>query len=160
MNKYSKEYKTKIYSTGITLVELIIAMCLLGVLAAIGIATYNGYIERANISKAISDISVISFKVRYFYQDENQYPDSLSEVQMGGLLDPWGNPYKYLNLQKNGNGGARRDKNLNPLNSDFDLYSIGKDGKTKLPITQKDSLDDLLRANDGKFIDLAANYSK
>src|SRR3546814_2125030 len=47
---------------------------------------------------------------------------------------------------------------LNPLNSDFDLYSMGKDGVTKSQITNKDSLDDVLRANDGAFVDLAANF--
>ncbi len=50
------------------------------------------------------------------------------------------------------------DRNLNPLNSDFDLYSKGKDNGSHLPITQSISLDDVLRANDGKFIDLAKNY--
>jgi general secretion pathway protein G len=44
------------------------------------------------------------------------------------------------------------------LNSDYDLYSVGKDGLTKPQITNKDSLDDVIRANDGRFIDLAANF--
>ena len=38
------------------------------------------------------------------------------------------------------------------------LYSIGKDGLTKKPISQKDSLDDVLRANDGRFVDLASKF--
>lgn len=156
MSKYNK---TGIYSGGFTIVELVIAMCLVGILAAIASTTYNGYVEKANLNKAVSDISTIALEIKMFEQDENQYPDSLSEIHKDTLLDPWGNPYEHLNLQKNGNGGARRDKNLNPLNSDFDLYSRGKDGNTKLPITQKDSLDDVLRANDGKFVDLASNFS-
>ncbi len=42
----------------------------------------------------------------------------------------------YLNLfNKQGKGGNRKDKKLNPLNSDFDLYSMGKDGVSKTQIT-------------------------
>ena len=65
----------------------------------------------------------------------------------------------YVDLTAlNGNGMARRDRSLNPLNSDFDLYSVGKDGVTKKQISQRDSLDDVLRANDGRFVDLASKF--
>jgi general secretion pathway protein G len=134
------------------------AIAIVGILAAIGIPAYQDYKEQIRVNQAISDIALIAMKVGAYYQDAGVYPDALADIGLGDQLDPWGNPYRYLNLDKHGNGGARRDKNLNPLNSDFDLYSVGKDNKTKLPITQKDSLDDILRANDGKFIDLAAKY--
>ncbi|MGJ8620004.1 MAG: hypothetical protein ACSHWN_06715 [Methylophilaceae bacterium] len=75
------------------------------------------------------------------------------------MTDPWGNAYQYTNLyNKKGKGGNRKDKNLNPLNSDFDLFSMGKNGTFKTQISNKESLDDVIRANDGKFIDLASKY--
>lgn len=55
-------------------------------------------------------------------------------------------------------GLMRRDRNLVPLNSRFDLYSKGKDGQSQAPITARDSWDDIIRANDGSFVGLAANY--
>ena len=143
---------------GFTLVELLLAIAIVGVLAAIAVPAYQNYRERVRVGQAISDITVIAINIKAYYQDEGVYPASLATVRFGAQLDPWGRPYEYLDLTKNGNGGARRDKNLNPLNSDFDLYSRGKDGNTKLPITQKDSLDDVLRANDGGFTDLASKY--
>lgn len=144
---------------GFTLVELLLAVAIMAVLAALAVPLYQGYIERARVATAITDIRTIAFKLRAFHQDEGSYPTNLTAIGAGAQLDPWGRPYEYLNLTtKKGNGGARRDKNLNPLNSDFDLYSRGKDGMTKLPISQKDSLDDVLRANDGKFVDLASKY--
>jgi general secretion pathway protein G len=77
----------------------------------------------------------------------------------GNAIDPWGNPYVYVNLTAiKGHGKARKDRKLNPLNSDFDLYSMGKNGVTKPQITNRDSLDDVLRANDGAFIDLASKF--
>jgi general secretion pathway protein G len=54
--------------------------------------------------------------------------------------------------------GARKDKNLHPLNSDFDLYSKGRDRDSKLPLTAEASRDDIIRANNGGFIGLAKNY--
>jgi general secretion pathway protein G len=153
MNKTIKHH-----SLGLTLVELMIAVAILGVLASIAIPAYQDYTERARVYQAVADIAAISAIIEESYQDNRYYPESLADIGQDGKQDPWGNAYNYLNLNKHGNGGARRDKNLNPLNSDFDLYSKGKNGKTKLPISQKDSLDDVLRANDGRFIDLAKNY--
>jgi len=151
-------YKIHKFSLGFTLVELMLTMAVIGVLVGIAIPAYSGYIEKARVYKAAMEIAGLQGNIKHFYDDNRDYPDTLAEIGAGAMLDPWGNPYRYLNLNKNGNGGARRDKNLNPLNSDYDLYSIGKDTKTKLPISQKDSLDDVLRANDGRFIDLAEKY--
>lgn len=145
--------------SGLTLVELMLAITIIGVLAALAVPAYQDYKERVRVTQAVTDITAIAFKIKAYYLDASVYPDDLATIGESGKLDPWGRPYKYLNLNaKRGNGGARRDKNLNPLNSDFDLYSRGKDGRTKLPISQKDSLDDVLRANDGRFVDLASKY--
>ncbi len=57
-----------------------------------------------------------------------------------------------------GVGKARKNKSLVPLNTDFDLYSMGPDGKSKPPLTVKVSDDDIIRANDGRFIGIAKDY--
>ena len=54
--------------------------------------------------------------------------------------------------------GARKDRFLVPINSTYDLYSVGKDGKTVAALTAKASKDDIVRANDGAFIGLAVKY--
>ena len=158
MNCLNKVRKGAFIAAGFTLVELMLAVAIVAILAKIAISSYQGYVEKAKVSAAATDIAVMSILIKNYSDDAGSFPDSLADVGQAGKLDPWGNPYVYLNLDKNGNGGARRDKKLNPLNSDFDLYSIGKDASTKLPITQKDSLDDVIRANDGRFIDLASKY--
>jgi hypothetical protein len=52
----------------------------------------------------------------------------------------------------------RKDKFLFPLNTDFDLFSIGPNGLTKPSLGEAWSLDDVIRANDGGYFGLAANY--
>jgi general secretion pathway protein G len=75
-------------------------------------------------------------------------------------LDPWGNEYQYLNIRAAGGGvgGFRKDGNLNPLNTDFDLYSMGADGSSAGPLSAKKSRDDIVRANNGAFIGLGEDY--
>ena len=45
-----------------------------------------------------------------------------------------------------------------PINSDFDLYSMGPDGESSPPLTAKSSRDDIVRANNGNFIGTAQGY--
>ena len=79
-------------------------------------------------------------------------------IGRAGLEDPWGNPYQYLPIAGTGKGGFRKDRFLVPINSDYDLYSMGADGASQAPLTAKTSQDDIVRANDGGFIGLASKY--
>jgi general secretion pathway protein G len=67
-----------------------------------------------------------------------------------------------VDCSSNSDGGGkekqRKDRFLHPLNTDYDLYSTGADGKTKAPLAAKDSQDDIIRANDGAYIGVAANF--
>jgi len=45
-----------------------------------------------------------------------------------------------------------------PINSDYDLYSKGPDGLSLKPLTAAPSRDDIVRANNGSFIGIAADY--
>ena len=83
----------------------------------------------------------------------------LADVGAGAMRDPWGNPYGYLNLSESGaRGQARKDHALVPINTDFDLYSKGKDGVSVGPLTAQPSRDDIIRAADGRFVGLASDF--
>ena len=73
-------------------------------------------------------------------------------------LDPWKRPYEYWPITGDKNQKVRKDRNLHPLNTDFDLCSRGRDGNTNLALTAQASHDDIIRANDGKFVGLASKY--
>jgi general secretion pathway protein G len=146
-------------SQGFTVVELIVALAIIGILGVLGSAAYNGYIEKARVHKASVDIVGIEFAIKQYETNNSVLPDDLNAIGQAAKLDPWGRPYVYVNLQATkGKGSARKDHKLNPINSDYDLYSLGKDGLSKPQITQKDSLDDVIRAHDGAFIGLASDF--
>lgn len=146
--------------SGLTLVELMLVVAIIGVLVGIAIPKYNEYQERVKQTQAIQDIQVIQTLIKLYALDSGSYPASLAAVGNGGKLDPWGRPYVYQELASvKGHGKARKDRKLNPLNSDFDLYSLGKDGDSKQQLTNKESLDDIVRANDGAYVGLASDYS-
>ena len=143
---------------GLTLIELMVAIAIIVVAAAIALPSYSSYQDRAKISQAVTDIGAINAKLRLYMIDNTFPPPSLAAVGESGKRDPWGSPYQYTNLTTAGIGKARKNKNLVPINSDFDLWSNGKDGLSKLPLTTKVSRDDVILANDGRFIGLASNY--
>jgi len=143
---------------GLTIVELVLIVAIVGVLASLAITTYQGYRDRLKIDQAVSDIAVISASITEFNADFMRLPNDLAEVGLNTMLDPWGHPYQYVNHATASKGEFRKDKNIVPINSDFDLYSQGKDGASSSPLTAKHSRDDIIRANDGAFIGLASAY--
>jgi len=145
--------------SGFSLIELAIVVGLVGTLAAVSVPVCVRAIEKARVTRAIGDIKNISVTIDARRASAGVLPASLAELGMAGLLDPWGHPYEYLKLEGlNGKGMSRKDKNLNPLNADYDLYSMGPDGKSVSPLTAKASRDDIVRANSGAFIGVAADY--
>jgi len=146
---------------GFQLVEVLIALVILAVIGAIAIPSYSGYRERVDFATAKADISMLVQAIEEFSIENGGYPDSLDDIGRGKMPDPWGNTYRYLRIygaNLKGKGKVRKDKSLNPVNSDYDLYSAGKDGQTKLPFPPKVSHDDIVRASNGKFVGYAADF--
>lgn len=147
--------------SGFTIIEVLLVVAILGVLAAVALPRYQDYRERIKQAQAAQDIMVVQAIVKAHHLNTGAYPVSLAEIGNGGKLDPWGRPYVYQELLSlPGKGKARKDRKLNPINSDFDLYSLGKDGVSQTQLTNKDSLDDVVRANDGSYVGLAADYTR
>ncbi len=143
---------------GLTLVELLIAITVVGLLAAIALPAYHDYRHQVNVRIAVEDIAAMSLVIGIACANQGECPAALP-ASMRGKLDPWRRPYRYLALGgRDSMGPARKDLSLVPINSDFDLYSAGPDGVSWPPLTAAGSLDDIVRANDGKFVGVASDY--
>jgi general secretion pathway protein G len=143
-----------------TLIELMFAVAIMGVLALVGFPAYSDHLERSRVTQAITDILIMNSQLQRIKNDTALYPEDLSAIGAAGKLDPWGRPYQYLNIETGtDHSRPRKDRNLRPLNSDFDLYSMGKDGDSRAPLNARASRDDVLRANDGRWVNLASKYN-
>lgn len=145
------------HSSGFTLVEVMIAVAILGVIASLSITNYQIYIERVRVARAIVEIKGISLHLTTGKNQGGGLPATLLSVGLS-KNDPWGRPYVYLRISTAPPAAIRRDQFLVPLNNDFDLYSRGVDGLSNPRITMPASLDDVVRGANGAFVGLARNY--
>jgi general secretion pathway protein G len=167
---------------GFTLVEIAIVMAIIGVVAALASTSYQAYIERVRVLRAVIEIKNFATQLEGYLADSGSLPPTLADAGLGTPRDPWGNPYQYLplagtKLPGGGGGGAgggaggggggggggapahaRKDRFLVPINTDFDLYSMGKDGESVPALTAAKSRDDVVRAANGAFIGLASKF--
>jgi general secretion pathway protein G len=143
---------------GFTLIELVVVVMIVGLLAALAVPNFQRVLERARIVKAVGDISVIGQNINEYFLTNDAYPASLVDIGMGAYSDPWGKPYVYMVIAGAKKGQLRKDKFLVPINSDYDLYSMGADGESKPPLNAAASKDDIIRANDGGFVGLAEAF--
>jgi general secretion pathway protein G len=141
--------------------ELMIVLVIAGLLSTLAIPTYSRYVQRAKVTAAIGDIAEFELAIEQFrLRNSDRIPLTLEEIGIDVPLDPWGRPYEFLNIRVAGPGNSklRKDGKLNPLNSDFDLYSKGADGDSKSPLSAPASRDDVIRASNGAFIGLGVDY--
>jgi general secretion pathway protein G len=167
---------------GFTLVEVVIVLTIVGALAAVAGTRYAKFIEKARVARAVAELQGISRSLDALKIDDAELPATLADADLGGSLDPWGNPYQYLKIAgtlppgQAGNdpsglpavaagpsgGGStprpRMDRFLVPINTDYDLYSRGADGQSEKQLDRKVSRDDVIRAANGSYFGLAENF--
>ncbi len=140
------------------MLELLLCLVLVGILAAVAVPSYAAYRQRMLVQSAENDLLLLEQAIARFQTQNWRLPNSLAELGQAGRLDPWGHPYQYLNLAGAKRGQMRKDRNLVPINSDYDLYSMGADGQSMPPLTASVSRDDVVRAANGSFVGLASDY--
>lgn len=214
---------------GFTLIELMLAVSIVGILASLAVPNYIEFLEKTRVARAISELHALTKEIKGFVSGGGAYPDTLAQIGRSTMLDPWGSPYQYyrincatnleithlakLKLGKKrpprvlpanhsltphdgwhvsvadnrgdhrdllhlvagaggsgaggagvgsppcgGVGGARKDRFLVPLNSDFDVYSMGRDRASAMPLSAAMSHDDVIRASDGGYYGLGKNF--
>jgi general secretion pathway protein G len=118
---------------GLTLIEIMVVIVILGVLAALVVPRVLERPDEARAVAAKSDIAAIMAALKLYRLDNQRYPTSEQGLNAlvakpdappappnwkpGGYLeklpkDPWGSPYQYLNPG---------------LKGEIDVYSLGAD---------------------------------
>jgi len=146
---------------GFTLLELMIVVVLVGLLASIAYPIFSGFVDRARRAKVMGDMGQIQIALAKFLTDTNgALPVSLVAVGLNTLRDPWGNPYQYLKIENEGGaiGAARKNLGMVPVNTDYDLFSMGKDGDFESPLSSVSSQDDIVRAGNGGYMGSAEDF--
>lgn len=139
---------------GFTLVELIVAFAIIGVLSFMAIHGIDDFIKRTKISRAAAEIRGLEKDIISWASEKGSYPTpgSPEANQIMTLRDPWGNLYVYKAPATRWSGGIQ-------LNYDFDLYSNGPDGASSdFLLTDPTSEDDIVRAGDGSYDGPADRY--
>lgn len=151
-----RHWEPRAWQLGFTLMELMLATAVVGLLAALAIPGYSRVIENLKVDRAAQDLMLIANQVqRYRTTHDFRLPLTLDQLTGIPRLDPWDHPYRYLNFEDPApgtQGKIRKDHNLHPLNTEFDLYSEGPDGLSSAPLTAAASRDDVIWARDGSFV--------
>ncbi len=163
---------------GFTLIEIMIALAVLAVVAAIAIQAYRGHIAEARIGTAIKDIRQAEVILDDLASDANLGALDANNTTVRGLyllngdlvlddpastpagavqwLDPWDRIYRY---QRNGTDGVRTDGGGNVSNTAagslnpqaYDVFSLGPDGTAN-------NGDDVVRGCNGSFLGLHSDH--
>ena len=158
--------------SGFTIFEVLITLIIASILGTLSVWAFGSSapdcsnpnakqnpLMRAKIAQVSGDLGEIHMALSRFELSYDRYPNTLAEAGVGDLLDPWGNPYQYLVvLGRTDVGPVRKDHNLKPVNTGYDIYSMGPDGGTASPFTSTLGKDDVVMANDGDFFGLACLY--
>lgn len=125
----------KTQQQGFTLIEIMVVIVILGILGAMIVPNILGRTEETRITAAKGDIRAIGNALDLYRLDNFNYPSTDQGLEAlvtkpsgfpepknwnpDGYLpklpaDPWGNPYQYISPGSHG---------------DYDLYSLGADGK-------------------------------
>ncbi len=120
--------------TGFTLIEIMVVIVILGILASLIVPKIMGRPDEARIVAAKQDMSSVMQALKLYKLDNQRYPTTEQGLQAlitkptseptpknwnsNGYLerlpiDPWGNPYQYLNPG---------------LHGELDIISLGADG--------------------------------
>ena len=76
-----KNYALDPSSGGFSLIELMITISIIGILAAIAVPSYTGYLERARQNEAKFRLTEIMQAQEGFYTEKNYYTTDLSQLE-------------------------------------------------------------------------------
>lgn len=123
--------------SGFSLMEILIALTIIGILGAVVLSNFGGEVTKARYTKIKADFQTLESALMRYYNDNGFYPTTDQGLQAlvqkpdtnpeptsyprGGYIsklqkDPWGNDYLYLSPAEYGEG-------------DYEIISLGAQGQ-------------------------------
>jgi len=121
---------------GFTMIEMMVVLIIIAVLIGGGIKFYTGYISKAKITKAKSDITSIQAALDSYYVENNAYPATATLTTNAGLsLDfvnttDAGKTYVYATV-----GNGYKVYTRVPVDGTNYVIGVGTDGRSDTPVT-------------------------
>ena len=87
--------------SGITLIELVVVVVVLGVVAGIAVPNYRDAQYRADAASVVADMSAVRHAVVEYHADHNSYPEAGAWGVMPSELQPYlgDMPFRYKGLE-------------------------------------------------------------
>lgn len=98
-------------SVGFTIVELLVAIVIIGILATITVVAYSGIVKKVNETAVITDLSNASKQIKLYQVENNAYPNSITDCS--GSTPAAGN-ICYKKGNNNIIASYVRDNTINP----------------------------------------------
>ncbi len=143
---------------GFTLIEMMLVLAIIALLATMLAPVVTQARHKARVTIAITDIRSL-MQLIMIYEDDHRgiAPTNLLSVIDREVLDPWNGPYVYNHARSLDIGKLRYYEAGTPLNSVYDLFSEGPNHESDPWVASESSLDDVLRAADGRIIGKASD---
>lgn len=76
-----------VHQRGVTLVELLIVMVIIGIMASLAYPNYREYVARAKRTEAVTALSQIAINQERFYLSNNTFTTDLTRLGFGASAD-------------------------------------------------------------------------
>jgi len=149
---------------GLAVARVLVVIAIVAIVSTVALPISRDHLDSSHVTQAIADIGAIEIAIsRYQAQNRGELPVSLADLSLSveQWQDPWGSAYQYRNLEIDSvPDQARTDYERGTVNRDYDLYSMGKDGRSALTFGSPLAQDDVVRGLSGSYYGSVVEYPR